>query len=509
MSSPGIILTSKFSLPNSNDFTKFVSYLTREQALLKEEKLTKSETKELKLIQKNKQELFQQPGRSSKSYAAKNSKKKLQEEANHLVNDDFDFNNLDKMDFTKMVTYMSRSYALRQKPNPTSSEQFEIKRIDQAMDKIIDRQAEAQDNLDKANILNDVFDQDRDFISVNDLSDVKDKFLTAQKNGSVMYQDVVSFDNNFLKQIGLLDDHNNLNESRLKVAANSMMDRMFKLEKLQDTGYWFASIHRNTDNVHIHFATVESTNTRKIVQRGKYLEPKGKRRQKTIDAMKTTFTHNLLDRSTELTRISELRNDLVKGIKTELQNNHSRKINHLVRELYRFLPEDHSYWNYGAAGPNQPPIKKAINKEAKEILDQITTEIVQDNPDFKEYQGLIKQESGLDQALYGKSKRSTKDYEQNKTLDLKKRLGNSVLKELKQRQLIQTKKVNALNKMNSQYAKRRYVLQKRRHYKAVVPKFVPYFNRKLDRILSNDVKQQRNQYFYQQMQRAAERGQSY
>lgn len=64
--------------------------------------------------------------------------------------------------------------------------------------------------------MNWVFDCEKDFIIVANLDEVKEKFLQAQKNGSIMYQGVVSFDNQFLKKNDLLDAQNNLNETRLK-----------------------------------------------------------------------------------------------------------------------------------------------------------------------------------------------------------------------------------------------------------------------------------------------------
>ncbi|MFC0290607.1 MobP2 family relaxase [Bombilactobacillus bombi] len=521
MSSPGIILTSKYSLPNSKDFTHFINYLTREKALLKEEKLTATEKIELQRIQTGKDNLFQQAGQTELSVSKKDKPKSmLQQEAEHLLNDDFDFNNLQQMDFTKMVSYMARSYALQKKPRKTPAEELEIRRLDQAMDQIVANNPSK--DADQSNILNGVFDRDKDFISVANLDEVKDKFLQAQQNGSVMYQDVVSFDNQFLRKNGLLDDQNNLNEVRLKEASKKMMETMFQEEDLRKTGYWFASIHRNTQHVHIHFATVESQNTRKIVQQGDYLEPKGKRRQATLDKMKGAFTHNLLDHSQQLQRISELRNDLVQEVKKDLQDPKTQKVMQLTRELVQTLPPDQRYWNYGAvAGDN--PVKKAISPEARKLLDELTTELVADNPKYQDYLKLIKSESKFAQTVYGKSKRDSKDYAKNKALDLQKRLGNSVLKELKVMEKQKTMYIKSLNeqeKQNEKFKKRQinhhdsfkktnYLYQRKTYRKSPVPHFTPYWARKLDRVLSNEVEHQRNQYFYERMQQASQHDISY
>lgn len=438
MSSPGIILTSKFTMPNSEDFTKYVDYLTREKAILEKEKLTTSEKNELDLMKIGRQTLFEQSELNSDNALQKiKSSDRRQQEASDILSNSFDFDNINNRDFTKMVSYMARNYALDQKQRLTKAEATEQSLIKKAMQKFSTPQ-NTSDTSDK--VLNGVFSKDSSFVDTNDLADVKDKFVTAQKNGSILYQDVISFDNKFLKKNNLLDGKNNLDESRLKIAAVKMMDTLFEQEKLKETGYWFASIHRNTKHVHIHFATIESQNTRKIVEVNRdgkrYLEPKGSRRQLTLDKMKTAFANDLLDRSEQLKQISTLRNQLIVDIKTDLLKSTTKDNLNLIDKLYKTLPRNRNEWHYGTktqSAANQ------INDKSRQLLDKLSDNLVKNNPNYSAYNRLVKKESEFKKSVYGNSDREHKDYEANKLVDMRKRLGNSLLKEMKNYDTFQQK----------------------------------------------------------------------
>ncbi|BAR79271.1 hypothetical protein BASH2_pXO20109 (plasmid) [Bacillus anthracis] len=90
----------------------------------------------------------------------------------------------------------------------------------------------------------------------------------AQNKGSVYYQDVISFDTDFLIEQKLYDPVTDiLDENRIRNASHKMMEQLFKDEQIEENnGFWFASIHRNTEHIHIHFGTVEKENRRKLVE---------------------------------------------------------------------------------------------------------------------------------------------------------------------------------------------------------------------------------------------------
>lgn len=492
MSKPGIILTSKYSLPDSKDFNTYVNYLTREKALLEKDSLSISETDELKRMNLSKSLLFDSI--SSGEFEMPQNGSKLQREANKVLNSDFDFDNVASVDFTKMVSYMARSYALDQKDRLTSSEKKEKEAINNGLNKII---SNSNDEL-----MNGVFDMNRNFIQKSDLDDVKDKFLNSQKHGSVMYQDVISFDTKFLKKNGLIDNKNNLDEDRLKDAAQGMMQKMFDLEDMKDTGYWFASIHRNTQHVHIHFASIESENTRKIVEvtnknGSKVLEPKGKRKLSTLDKMKTTFANELLDRNDSLQRISELRNNLVSNIKQNISASQSdKKTVHLMNDLYSSLPKEKKKWNYGGDKRS----KNQISDDSRKILDKLTIHLIKNDPEFSEYNKLIREESNFNKNVYGESKREDKDYENNKRADILKRLGNSTLKELKSMDKTQQARVTAFNKVSNKSINFKHDT---RRFSLSLSKKISYT---LKKSIREDVQHAKAIKFYESMQKEAERG---
>ena len=108
-----------------------------------------------------------------------------------------------------------------------------------------------------------------------------------------------------------------------------MMQKSFEKENMLDTGIWVASVHVNTDNLHVHVATVETENTRPmktfIDENGKeYRQRKGMRKQTTLDQMKYTFFNSLQSEKDLLSRINELRNELTKEIVPKAFN-HARE----------------------------------------------------------------------------------------------------------------------------------------------------------------------------------------
>lgn len=70
-------------------------------------------------------------------------------------------------------------------------------------------------------------------------------------------------------------------------------ERNVKREKIEHTAVWSGAIHYNTDNIHIHIATVEPYPTRE----------RGKRKQTTLDAMKAKVAQNIMDRGQEQNKL--------------------------------------------------------------------------------------------------------------------------------------------------------------------------------------------------------------
>lgn len=422
MAKPSIILTTQFTTPTAKSFTSYISYMTRKEALEKENELKDVEIDELNRINnaiKHIDMTFEDVQELNKD-----GSNAIEQEASTIIKSK-DFFGEKEESFVKYIQYMSREQALIHKGELTTIEEKELsvcrKKIDELTEEnLIDVQP------DKPVMIKGAFSINKDYMTKKDLEQVMTIVDSAQKNGSIFYQDVISFDNEFLIKEKLLNpETNQLNEKRIKSASSKMMDQMFKDEKL-DQGYWFASIHRNTENIHIHFGTVENKNTRKLItteENGMELvAPKGKRRLDTLYNMKSTFANELVDHNQELARISFLRNDLVNEIKGNYRNKKEKYQVQLVENIYQSLPSNKLHWQYGS---------KYLSEEARNKIDELTDSLISDNPKYKEYLDRTEEEGLYRKELYGDSKSEEKDYEKNKNDDLKKRLGNALLKELK------------------------------------------------------------------------------
>ncbi|MFB8449819.1 MobP2 family relaxase [Enterococcus thailandicus] len=433
--SPGIILTCQFTLPNKKSFSTYVDYITREQALESIEHRTHDEEQELQKIRSALEEFYIVEG---ETFSENKSNKNLSDtdyEAQSLMENGIDFEQLEDQYFTKYLSYMTRHYALEQKKDMSASEEKEYKILDKEIKKY-----KKEPHEKASGKLPGVFSIASDEMKGGDLKKVKKIFQEGQQKGSIIYQDVVSHDNSYLEKMGLYDSSTNtLDEKGLMTAGRKMMDTLFEKEQLQETGYWMATIHRNTKHIHIHFAVVEKENTRKPytqVENGiSYTVPKGKRRQATLDAMKTTYAHELerfayekgqvldMEKRNLLTRKSDLRNSLTQAVKQP--NKYDPVALNLLKQVYKNLPEKRSEWNYGDEN------RTKLSPEVRESLDALTKHLLTKEPGYQEY---IKISSSLKkeaQSLYGVTKRETKDAEKNALFDLKKRTGNAILTELK------------------------------------------------------------------------------
>lgn len=422
--SPGVILTSQFTTPSAKSFTKYIDYMSRKEALLeKGEAITTEEIVELERINNGLSNTVLSIGQVERSTDDKDDNRMTdkEKEALSILKSENYFQDTN-YDYEKYISYMSRNYALENKPNRSESEEKELAVVRK---KIFEVTGAHDDNPPEIEFIKSgAFSINKKIMTEKDLIDVKETIKSAQNRGSVMFQDVISFDNEFLEKEKLYDPNTNeLNEKRIQDATRKMMDQMFDDEKM-DSGYWFATIHRNTKHIHIHISTVENINSRKNILVKKdgfeYYEPKGKRKQKTIDNMKSVFANELVDRTVELTRISELRNTLVKDIK-EIYSTEKENLQ-LLNELYKELPANRKYWQYGS---------RYLADETRNKIDVLTTSLMKDNPNYQEYLEKTTEESVYRKELFGESTRSDKDYAENQKKDIHKRLGNSLLKEMR------------------------------------------------------------------------------
>lgn len=425
MNRPAIILTSKFSTEaNGKSFNKYLGYMARKEALESKEYLTNQEKKEINRITLKARKLDVH-GKFKKVFEQSHDEQ-IDKQAKKLLNTKV-LNELNDDQFSKYLGYMARSSALatiQGERELTPKETQELKRVTEAANKLTDLK------VTKDKLAVGFFTSDLDRVHLKDFQHIRDQLNKAQANHSVLWQDVISFDNNFLVKKGILNrETGKLDEQAMRNASQEMM-KVFqnKMDPPLYQPYWMASIHRNTDNVHIHFATVESSNHRPIIDRKDKLgnltkQPKGRRPQKVIDQMKSVFTNTLIN-TTDLTKeISRNRDQVRENIFQQFEKNKSNPdFQTMINQLVQHLPDNRRNWNYKWLEKND------INGKA--LLDTITESLLKDDQDYQTYKKEVADYQDTRQALYGISKRENKNYKLNKLNDIRRRNGNAVLKSL-------------------------------------------------------------------------------
>src|SRR5690625_27977 len=283
------------------------------------------------------------------------------------------------------------------------------------------------DDTDKQGAL---FTTNKDLLSDHEKKHIKSQFKKAQQNESPMWQDVISFDNTWLAEQGLYDpDNHTVNESKRRIVIREMMSTMLKAEGMEQSALWTASLHYNTDNIHVHVATTEPYPTRERIQvldretNTQKEEYRAKRKPKTLDKMKSRVANMILDRSHERNKIDEL----LRGTINHKKEQHitlasHRKTKKLFSEAISQLPEDRKQWRYGY---------QSVNK-ARPYIDEITDIYLQQfhSKEMTELEARLDDEAHVMKEMYGENS-DYKQYKKTKLNDLKKRMGNAILSEMR------------------------------------------------------------------------------
>ncbi|WP_180526103.1 MobP2 family relaxase [Staphylococcus haemolyticus] len=261
-----------------------------------------------------------------------------------------------------------------------------------------------------------MFNESKNFMDKNDVYNLKKSFRNAQQNNGIMWKEVISFDNDTLIKEGLYDSKTKiLDEQKFRNATRKMMEKFEDKEGLKNNLKWGASIHYNTDNIHVHVAGVENNVTRE----------RGKIKQSTIDSMKSTFANDLFDISGERKAINEfIRDRIVKGLKEndELQFDKSfKKQTQKIHNKLKDIPLNQ--WNYN--NNNLKHIRPDIDKLSEMYIQKYHSK------EYEDFKDKLVQQSDIYKSTYGE-KSNYKNYINTKIEDLYSRSGNTILKNIKQ-----------------------------------------------------------------------------
>nr|WP_245569568.1 MobP2 family relaxase [Enterococcus pallens] len=277
-----------------------------------------------------------------------------------------------------------------------------------------------------------LFTANKDHLTIKERQAVKNLFRKAQSNDSLMWQDVVSFDTDWLTEVGLYDPKNDrLNEPKIMNAIRVAMNEQLNAEKLKNSAVWTAAIHYNElHHIHVHIAIVEPEPTREYGTFTRkdgttYKARKGFRSKKNVDRFRSQVMSQLLDRDQPLAQISSMIRTQLGKHKGSMRQLPDSELTYLYDKIYRSLPPDRSKWKYNM---------NAINSIRPDIDRFITTYLnTYEKSEFTELQRLLDENSAFYMNLYGegtKEYQRANDFKINKNAELYSLLGNSLLKEM-------------------------------------------------------------------------------
>ena len=318
-------------------------------------------------------------------------------------------------------------------------------------------------------------------MSENEKLDAKKLFAKAQKNRSILWQDVFSFDNKWLEKQGLYNPKTKeLDEKKVKDAVRKSIEFAVEKKCIAETCIWNGAIHFNTDNIHVHVAICEPNPT---IQRGK-------RTQKTLDIMKSKFVNELLDSRENFLDINNIiRKDIVDSKKNS-KIKEDKKLKELTKNVIQNLPKDKRHWHYGYNTMN----------DAKKYLDEMTKYYIDTykKDEFKELISRLDKQEDILKETYGVGQRSKfKDYKENKIDELYKRMGNAFLTEIKASMKREEELNNIVNqkKINKLYSNKssKFIISKKEL-------------NNIEKALSNEFDSIKNMDYYQRLQYKIDNG---
>lgn len=436
-----------------------------------------------------------------------------------------------------------------------------------------------------------LFTATKDVLNEEDIQELREKFRQAQENESILWQTVISFDNEWLKENGVYEEKNNyINTDILMDCARNCMKTMLEKEGLDKSAVWSAAIHYNTDNIHIHIGTVEPIPMRekkrlckiefekdwlekhgvisdelrqayyidkerqfpnREVQRtlrrnlikavyeetgekpklghslewdvddtgnivvtytgeegnepamGKIVydreEYKGEFKEKSLEMGRSRAGNTIMGRQPETELLNKLiRNEIIQGIR-ENRNllYRNEEIKDMFIDLYNSMPADKRQWQYSS---------NTFGAENRRKLDNLSAHILNRyfTKELEEIDMLLDKQGNKYQRAYGAE--AKEEFIQNKKKDMYKRVGNTILKEMKRFNGMVEGENGGKTRLNRKHPMR----NPRRNQSQNRPQSNPFEKelelslRMLNRSLQKTLENYKNMQTYQQIQKEIE-----
>lgn len=284
-----------------------------------------------------------------------------------------------------------------------------------------------------------LFTQDKSKLSEKEKQELKDNFSMAQDNQSLMWQTVISFDNEWLRKQGLWNGYLSAqNEQKLQGIIRKSVNEMLEKENLQNA-IWSAAFHLNTDNLHVHIAIVEPIPMREKkaypvyktytkngkteqVQVGNKMEYKGRFKLSSIEACKSAVVNEIVNTREQNLEINRVIRESIVQRKKETALHQDKELGEAFFSLYEKMPDcKRSLWNYNNS--KMAPLRGEIDALSSEYLKKYHKK------DYEELKEKLMKQDELYREAYGETEAS---YMNGKIEDLYTRLGNAILKEIKE-----------------------------------------------------------------------------
>lgn len=284
-----------------------------------------------------------------------------------------------------------------------------------------------------------LFAQDKSRLSEKEKQELKEQFSMAQDNKSLMWQTVISFDNEWLRKQGLWNGYlSTQNEQKLQGIIRKSVNEMLEKENLQNA-VWSAAFHLNTDNLHVHIAIVEPipmrekkaypvyktyTKNGKVeqVQVGSEMEYKGRFKLSSIEACKSAVVNEIVNTREQNLEINRVIRESIVQKKRETALRQDEELGKAFFSLYEKMPDcKRSLWNYNNSKMSH--LKGEIDTLSNAYLKKYHKK------DYEELKEKLMKQDALYRETYGESKSS---YFDGKIEDLYTRLGNAILKEIRE-----------------------------------------------------------------------------
>ncbi len=315
--------------------------------------------------------------------------------------------------FKRYIEYIDRKEA--RNPSYTASKESNYSN---------ERYIQYMDNPNKTSGLFDI----NGYVTKEKKKYYKNIFDMAEKNSSLMWSTIISFDNKFLEEHKILSN-GILQEELLEQYTREMMNILLKSEKIENeqNTKWVAAIHHNTDNIHIHIGITEINNTRPIIDKGKYKgQYKGKFKQETIKKCKSNFVNNIIKEYTKERNIiinDIIRNSITKNTKDYLRDD---KIAYQkIMSLYENLVNENLQFEFYKTNK-----MAKFHDEIDSITDYFLDKYFQE--EFKSLMQNLEENSIKYKEVYGENSSQYKEYKINKINELYVKMGNQILREIRE-----------------------------------------------------------------------------